>query len=364
MPRPELTIKQILAWSDAYHDRTGRWPNSESGFVWEVASEKWRNIDTALRLGLRGLHRGQSIAKLLDKHRGKRNRKQLPHFTLRQILTWADAHRQRTRQWPTSRSGPIAASRGETWWAVDMALRHGQRGLPGGSSLARLLAAKRRVPNRGGRPRLTVRQILGWADDCYRRTGNWPTETNGPIGQANGETWSGVVQALRRGRRGLPRTSLFRLLVQHRRVGRHVRRPRLTIEQVLSWADEHKAQTGEWPREIAGPVVAAAGETWLRVNDALSDGKRGFPGGTSLAKLLGEKRGVRSRATLRPLSEELILRWARAFKRRHGRWPNRHSGPIAGANGETWGAVAMALKRPGRGMRRRTTLARLIASRH
>jgi hypothetical protein len=85
MRRPELTIKQILAWADAHYERTGRWPEAKKGGrIWETVDEKWANIDMALRTGLRGLHRGQSLARLLDKHRGKRNRKQLPRFTLKQ----------------------------------------------------------------------------------------------------------------------------------------------------------------------------------------------------------------------------------------------------------------------------------------
>ena len=41
------------------------------------------------------------------------------------------------------RSGPISEAPGETWGAVDAALQKGSRGLPGGSSLALLLADKR-----------------------------------------------------------------------------------------------------------------------------------------------------------------------------------------------------------------------------
>ena len=44
-----------------------------------------------------------------------------------------------TGRWPKRDSGPIEEAPGETWGAVEMALAHGQRGLPGGSSLIRLL---------------------------------------------------------------------------------------------------------------------------------------------------------------------------------------------------------------------------------
>src|SRR4029453_19389295 len=125
MRRTDLTIKQILSWADAYHARTGHWPNQDSGRVWEPADEKWRNIDQSLRMGQRGLHRGQSLARLLAKHRGKRNRKALPKYTITQILQWADAHYTRTGRWPHNNDGRIDATKGETWLAVDMALRHG-----------------------------------------------------------------------------------------------------------------------------------------------------------------------------------------------------------------------------------------------
>src|SRR4029450_6385346 len=141
MRRIELTIKQILAWADAYHERTGQWPKAKDGLVWEAVDEKWINIDQALRLGLRGLHRGQTLAQLLAKHRGKRNRRRLPRFTVRQILRWIDAHRARKGNWPRCSDGPVAEAPGETWWAVDMALRNGLRGLAGGSSLPQLLTA-------------------------------------------------------------------------------------------------------------------------------------------------------------------------------------------------------------------------------
>jgi hypothetical protein len=59
---------------------------------------------------------------------------------VKQILEWADAHFARTGKWPTAASGPVAGAPGETWKAIDAALRRGFRGLPAGSSLAWLLA--------------------------------------------------------------------------------------------------------------------------------------------------------------------------------------------------------------------------------
>ncbi|HUE75167.1 MAG TPA: hypothetical protein VMP01_30140 [Pirellulaceae bacterium] len=361
MRRTELTIEEILAWADAYYARKGRWPDQNSGKVWEPVNEKWRNIDQSLRLGQRGLHRGSSLAKLLAKHRGKRNRKALPKYTVAQILKWADEYKARKRRWPRNTDGLIANSHGETWMAVDMALRHGQRGMRGGSSLAQLLLAKRRVPNHMVQSRLTVRQILNWADDHRRRTGNWPSDESGFISRSVSDTWRAVCKALRQGRRGLRRSSLAKLLEKHRGVPRqHHRQPPLTIRQVLEWADAYHARTGKWPVMWSGPIAGARGESWNCVHRALVAGKRGLPGGITLSALLAKKRGARNRADLPPLTEAQILRWARAYKREHGRWPNRHSGPIAGSGGETWCGVRVALNHAGRGLKRRTTLKRLI----
>jgi hypothetical protein len=64
-----------------------------------------------------------------------------PSLTVEQVLAWADAHHARTGRWPNPNSGPVAGAPGEDWGDIDMALYAGYRGLPGGSSLFRLLAA-------------------------------------------------------------------------------------------------------------------------------------------------------------------------------------------------------------------------------
>jgi hypothetical protein len=64
-------------------------------------------------------------------------------LAVEQILSWADAYKARTGKWPTTQSGLIEGSALETWWTVDLALRRGWRGLPGGDSLPGLLARAR-----------------------------------------------------------------------------------------------------------------------------------------------------------------------------------------------------------------------------
>jgi hypothetical protein len=151
---------------------------------------------------------------------------QRPPLTEEQVLRWADAHRRRTGKWPSSESGPVAGVPGRTWQAVNRALARGSGGLPGGSSLARLLAQRRGKRNQALAPPLTAGQILRWADAHHARTGRWPGRTSGAVPDAPGENWSAINGALWVGNRGLPGgETLPQFLRRHGR-GAPVRRPR------------------------------------------------------------------------------------------------------------------------------------------
>jgi hypothetical protein len=138
-------VESILAWADAHQRRTGRWPNQNSGPIPEAPGETWCQIQTALRKGNRGLKPGQTIGKLLADYRGVRNVHSIKPLTVQQILTWADEYFARHGQWPARASGEIDGVPGENWRSVDNALRHGLRGQRGGSSLKRLLGARRSI---------------------------------------------------------------------------------------------------------------------------------------------------------------------------------------------------------------------------
>jgi hypothetical protein len=292
MRRPVIYVSDILAWADNHRATYGSWPTAHFGRVRGQPDLTWCAIDMALRNGNRGLPGGSTLARLLAERRGARTRSCLPTLSVARVLRWADAHKRRNGTWPQVLSGPIAGSGGETWRAVEKALERGSRGLPGPTSLAGLLAEHRGVRNSAGLPALSVEQILAWADAHHRRTDRWPTPKSGPIPEARLDTWSSVANALRLGSRGLRRTLLARLLARHRAARNHKALPRLTAGRILRWADAHQARTGEWPTHRSGPVADAAGETWQGVEAALRNGARGFPGGSSLSRLLRTHRGV------------------------------------------------------------------------
>jgi hypothetical protein len=210
-----------------------------------------------------------------------------PILPVEQILSWADAHRRRSGRWPNLNSGPVHGAAGETWYNVNAALRDGWRGLPGGDSLARLLARSRGAPKGSAKPPLTATMILSWADDHHKKTGSWPTRTSAPVAAAPGERWAGIDTALREGFRGLPGgDNLAGLLQRERGVRGRYALPPLKEAAVLRWAKAHHRRTGRWPSSLSGPVAEAPGEKWLGIDQALRRGRRGLPGGSSLARLL------------------------------------------------------------------------------
>jgi hypothetical protein len=216
--RPELSEPQILAWADAWHARTGRWPNQYSGVIPDTLGEIWARVDNALLQGLRGLQGGSSIARLLQAWRGVRNIGCLPRLAAKQVVAWARAHHERTGRWPNAHSGRVVGSNGENWGSINNLLRQGGRGFPGGSSLSRFLARHCGHRNPKDLPPLSEAQIWRWAQAHRRRTGAWPKVKSGAVRGAPGETWNGLDRGLTRGRRGLPGgSSLYRFLEQRLR---------------------------------------------------------------------------------------------------------------------------------------------------
>jgi hypothetical protein len=133
-----------------------------------------------------------------------------------QILTGAEAYLRRTGRWPTAGGGSVSEAPGLTWSAINSALYLGHRGLPGGDSLARLLARRRGRPSYRKKPRLSIGQVLTWAKAYRARLGCWPTAASGQIDEAPDTTWMAVNSALMQGGRGLAGgTSLCRVLREY-----------------------------------------------------------------------------------------------------------------------------------------------------
>lgn len=218
---PPLTVAQILQWADAYFAEHGRWPKENSGTIPGESGESWRGVETALRDGKRGFQGGSSLAQLFALYRARRNHLGLRPYKIAEILAWADGYYRRMGRWPKHNSGPVFEAPHENWRKIDAALRMGTRGLPGGSSLTKLLIEQRGIRSCGHRPPLTSEQILAWADAYHAEHGRWPTKNSGPVADSGGETWAAVACAFANGGRGLTgRTTLAKLLAKYGRVRR------------------------------------------------------------------------------------------------------------------------------------------------
>lgn len=214
-------------------------------------------------------------------------------LTIELILAWADDHHARTGAYPCQNFGAVFAAPGRTWVAIDAALRCGRNGHTGGTSLARLLAECRGKFNMKGRPPLSNELILKWADKYNTANGCWPTAYSGPVTGQRHETWAKVDCALREGTRGLPGGySLAKLLHDERNLPHRYIDRQLSYHLILAWADEYFTLKGKWPTIKSGAVPGHDGESWSAIDNALIDGFRGLPGGTSLAKLLAAHRGA------------------------------------------------------------------------
>lgn len=120
---------------------------------------------------------------------------------------------------------------------------------------------------------------------------------------------------------------------------------RYTIKQILEWADQYHEWYGKWPISRSGPIFST-GFTWEGVNTALRKGLGGLPGGETLSQLLTRKRRRLADSRIRrpDITLKMILEWADTFHARHGRWPMRDSGPVAGVRNLSWATVNRALR--------------------
>jgi hypothetical protein len=364
--KPLLAVEQILAWADAHRTRTGKWPAVGSGPVSEAPHETWFRINSSLIQGCRGFSGGSSLARFLAEHRGAIARRPRSRLTVKQILFWVDAHHRRTGTWPTSKSGPVYETPGEIWSNISRALYLGLRGLPGGSSLHRLM-----VKRRGVIGALSIHRILAWAEEHCRRTGSRPTANSGAVDGAIGLTWKAIDAALRRGYRGFAGgSSLFKLLnksdMPRPPCLRRLAPPELKIDQILAWASAFRERTGKRPTGNSGSVDDPHVKTWRAIDLALRWGRHGLPGGSSLSKLLNESgmsRWLRPRVKKpgRPkLTIHQILVWADAYRERTGKHPTAKSGAVGDVDANTWAALNGALGKGCRGLPGGSSLFKLL----
>lgn len=274
------------------------------------------------------------------------------------ILGWADAHRARTGAWPSAVSGPVHGVPGESWGALDRALRLGGRGLPPGSSVAQLLDQHRGAANHLAPRHMTETMIEGWARLHDSVHGRYPSRSSGAIPDTP-FTWCAVDVALKRGLHGLPGGMTLARFLELRLGARNISRliP-LTDALVAGWARRFLDEHGRWPLKTDGQIAGAApGETWARIAASIVQGRRGIQRRTSLRAFLHEVCCAPAPRVRRSLTLSFVLERAHDYRRREGRWPNAASvDPALERFGETWHRIDRALRTGGRGLPKTTLL--------
>lgn len=353
-----LSVQTIREWCESHWQRTGRFPASTSGPVREEPEITWLVVNRVLRSGGRHLPGDSTLARFLREQFNTTDRRGRVVLTPELILKWADAHFERTGRWPAVRQShlpqyPVPESPGDNWRLINVAMHHGHRGYKGPPSLRALLSKERGEKYRHWLAPLSVKQIIQWAENHRTRTGSWPNYKSGVVSEAPSSTWSMINESLVYGKRGLVGgNTLAQLIARLSHAKPLSRTSRLTIEQILRWADAHRRRNGQWPHIKSGPVHEAPHENWRAIHTSLYNGRRGLQERCSLPQLLAKHRGAPSRRPSHPITILQILAWADAHHKRTGAWPMRNSGPTGrGAKG-TWGGIDNALKKGLRGLRK------------
>jgi hypothetical protein len=209
---------------------------------------------------------------------------------------------------------------------------------------------------------LHVSELLDEIDAFHRARRRYPRSDDGAVNGRTDLTWCGVDQALRKGNRGLrPGSSLARFLQEHRGVRNRMRPPAFARTEVLAWLDAHHKREGEYPSCYSGRIPESPDDTWMAVDQALRQGRRGFPGGASLADFIAEHRGFPNRSKPPHLKPKTVGAWCLKHKKRTDEWPRRNSGAVREAPGETWAAIDAAFVAGSRGLPGHGSLARFLA---
>ena len=220
--RPGLTEELIVTAAKGFHNRTGKWPTETSGdasreFGFPVS---WRGVAAALDRGFQSLPGGSTLPQLLHQRGLKFSQAVKPvDLTENDVVQASQNFHRENGVWPQAASGRADNhfNFSTSWGSVDIALKEGWWGLPGSSSLARLLHERGLKVNKIIKPSdLTEDAVVNAAIKFYRQFGQFPKTkmTDDAFPYIGFHTsWQGLNLAIARGKWGLPGgSSLARLL--------------------------------------------------------------------------------------------------------------------------------------------------------
>jgi superfamily II DNA or RNA helicase len=192
------------------------------------------------------------------------------------IWGWMQEYHKEHGNWPYR--GPCGRIPGDSWNNINQCLRKGLRGLPYGSSLAKIRREKSGEPDTRN-VMLTEELIWQWMEGFRDKQGKFPTLSS--FEGTEGGRWVTINEALKGGYRGLPGGSS--LLKLRKKMLGPADSDKLTEGIIFEWMREHFAEHGRWPTQRCGKSPSDV--NWKTIDSRLRIGHRRLTGGSSLFKL-------------------------------------------------------------------------------
>jgi hypothetical protein len=366
---PPLTIEIVITWMRAFKEEHGVLPGPhEKRSVPGQPHEKWSNLDTLLLQGRRGLSPGNSLTRLAVSHFGSRNVNRPPRLTetmiVKAIRTFHEAHGRYPNK---DEKEPVPGHPGEKWSHIEAALRAGGRGLPGGSSLAKVREEKFDGINRKNQTPLTEPLIVAWMAAFLKKYGILPTsKERREVPDQPKEAWSRIDGCLHEGCRGLKGgETLIQLGRRHfpkvEPPPKPLAPPKMTEETIVEWMRTFEAKYGVLPKSSEKREVPGhPDKNWTAINTALKQGLNDLPGDSSLAQLKVQHFGYQHHLSRPPLAEAAVVEWMQESYRLHGTHPTPNDRrAVPAQTDENWQALNIALRNGNRGLAGGSSLAEL-----
>ena len=367
LKQDKLTIHQIIEWAKDHFGKTKEWPTYKSGNVLAEPSENWSAIRSNLVAGGRGLPKGLSVEKVLFDELGVVGVRAGKKLTEQRVLTFALMHYEETGSYPTESSDWILDGK-DSWPTISFALNQGLRGLPGGSSLAKLLQAHNLKANPHERDYPSKDEIVDAAEiyQALAIDNKLPTKESGSFLNPKylDLSWGAINSAITRGAiedvQAKTLADLWVLEFDYRNVNDL---GKLTECQILQWCDIYQSQHPDelLPSNQSESIPEMGTETFMGIDTAIRENRRGLQGLVSLDNLLFKKRGKRSNRNLPLITLKQIESWMVAWHGQNQKWPSSTDGEIPDSGSEKWSNINAVLHRGGRGLPK-TSLAKLKAA--
>ncbi len=316
-----LSESSIIEAAREYYSRRGKLPTASSREKLSTyPATNWGSVNSAGRVGSRGLTSGRTLSTILAPLREEignkpKRRTSAPYKQLLSESSIIEAAREyyaRNGKMPTQFSRERLSTYPDTnWGSVNSAGRVGSRGLTSGRTLSTILAPLREEI--GNKPKrrtsapykqlLSESSIIEAAREYYARNGKMPTQSSREeLSTYPATSWSTVHAAGSVGCRGLTKgRTLSKILAPLRYELEPPGSPKLSPLSeisIIEAAREYHSRRGKLPTASSRERLSTYPATnWAAVNSAGWVGSRGLPKGRTLSKILAPLRDELANAT-------------------------------------------------------------------